>query len=448
MKLLTTEYKTAKILSLMIAIILALLPFHAFLAVWLSSMVGHYTLLRLWKEFLLMVVLAGATFLVLRDKNLVRLLASSWLIRLMAIYCLLILACGLTAYLSGSVSAKAMWYGLLVDVRYLIFFIAVLVVASKADWLADNWQALLFWPAAIVALFAILQFLVLPYDFLRHFGYGPNTISPYETINHNLQHIRVASTLRGANPLGAYLILPICALAALIAKNKRLSGSNAVLGAGLFLSLVFSFSRSAWIGSVLGLLTIIWLSIKSDQAKKILLISISAVAVIAIVAAVGLHNNLTFENTFLHTDRQSKISSTSNENHVAAFKGAANDVLHNPLGSGVGSAGPQSVYNNQPARIAENYYLQIGQEAGVLGMALFISINLVVAVSLYRSKEDTLALAMLASLVGLSFVNMLSHAWEDDTLAYLWWGLAGIALAPAILARRRKRNGQASKTAK
>ena len=25
---------------------------------------------------------------------------------------------------------------------------------------------------------------------------------------------------------------------------------------------------------------------------------------------------------------------------------------------------------------------------------------------------------------------MLSHAWTDDTLAYVWWGLAGIAMAP------------------
>jgi hypothetical protein len=25
---------------------------------------------------------------------------------------------------------------------------------------------------------------------------------------------------------------------------------------------------------------------------------------------------------------------------------------------------------------------------------------------------------------------MLSHSWADDTLAYLWWGLAGVAMAP------------------
>jgi hypothetical protein len=44
---------------------------------------------------------------------------------------------------------------------------------------------------------------------------------------------------------------------------------------------------------------------------------------------------------------------------------------------------------------------------------------------------------LLASLAGITFVNLLSHAWTDDTLAYLWWGLAGIALAPIITSRQK-----------
>jgi hypothetical protein len=39
----------------------------------------------------------------------------------------------------------------------------------------------------------------------------------------------------------------------------------------------------------------------------------------------------------------------------------------------------------------------------------------------------------LASLIGISVINLVSHAWMDDTLSLLWWGLAGIALAPAII---------------
>ena len=49
--------------------------------------------------------------------------------------------------------------------------------------------------------------------------------------------------------------------------------------------------------------------------------------------------------------------------------------------------------------------------------------------SLWARREDTLALALLASFLGLIIVNMLLEAWTDDTLCYLWWGMAGIVIA-------------------
>jgi hypothetical protein len=46
-----------------------------------------------------------------------------------------------------------------------------------------------------------------------------------------------------------------------------------------------------------------------------------------------------------------------------------------------------------------------------------------------RIPQSRLALVLFASLIGITVVNLLSHAWTDDTLAYVWWGFAGIALA-------------------
>jgi O-antigen ligase len=156
-----------------------------------------------------------------------------------------------------------------------------------------------------------------------------------------------------------------------------------------------------------------------------------------------LRNNLNFENYVFHTDRVSKAATSSNQGHTTAFKQASKDITHQPLGRGVGTAGPQSVYNNQPARIAENYYLQIGQEAGLLGIILFVLICGFLGKMLYEKRADPLALTLFASLIGLSVVNLLSHAWQDDTIAYIFWGLAGIALAPAIITDRlTAKNGQ------
>ena len=91
-------------------------------------------------------------------------------------------------------------------------------------------------------------------------------------------------------------------------------------------------------------------------------------------------------------------------------------------------AGPASVYNPKRIRIAEDYYIQIGQETGIVGLGLFLAINICVGLRLWQRRSDPLALGLFASFLGLVIVNLFSHAWADPTLAYLWWGLAGIAM--------------------
>jgi len=88
---------------------------------------------------------------------------------------------------------------------------------------------------------------------------------------------------------------------------------------------------------------------------------------------------------------------------------------------GVGTAGPASVYNPKRIRIAEDYYIQIGQETGIVGLGLFLAINICVGYRLWERRSDALALGLFASFLGLVIVNLFSHAWADPTLAYLWW---------------------------
>jgi O-antigen ligase len=138
------------------------------------------------------------------------------------------------------------------------------------------------------------------------------------------------------------------------------------------------------------------------------------------------------------------VKTSSNHGHVSALKQGIHDVVHEPLGRGPGTAGPASAYNNQPARISENFFLQVGQETGLIGLALFLLINGGVGYLLWLRREDPLSLALFASLIGLTAVNLLGHAWADDTLAYIWWGLAGIAMAPN-LKEERAANSEAAR---
>ena len=393
---------TAKLtrgLAIVIAAVLLLLPFHAFLTVWLASIFGHYTLLRLWKEIVLLVVGLVALVLLIRDRAMQRALYRQRLFWLIGLYVLLLIFLGLTSLAHYQVSGKALAYGLLDDSRYFLFFGLCLGLAARDGWLHKHWTYLVLGPAAIVVLFGLLQAWVLPFNFLQHFGYGPSTIAPYQTVNSNMHYIRVQSTLRGANPLGAYLILvlSVVAIQFIRSRSNRAKLTYGLFGIGTAIVLFFTYSRSAWLGAALGLACLIVAAIKSERLRRWLWLSGAVLAVITAGLTLALRHNNRFENIVFHTSPHT-IATTSDQGHESALKQGLHDLAHDPLGRGPGTAGAASVYNREgPVRLAENYFIQIGQETGWLGLALFIIINLLVAVALWRLRAEPMALALWAS---------------------------------------------------
>lgn len=460
MKTTNTANKLALRLSWLGALIIVILPFHAFLTVWSASAVDHYTLLRLWKEFLLIILSAGVLYLLAVDKYLRRQILASRLAQLIGAYFLVSVLWGVGAYILDKVTLKALGFGLIVNLRFLVFFLVLWIIATKLQnldasqsdrrllrsgfatrqaksWLSVHWPKLVLIPAAIVIFVGLLQRLVLPYDALKHFGYNSETIFPYQTINRDVNYTRIMSTLRGANPLGAYLVLVLSAMTISLLRFKKkrwLWGGSALAGLAV---LFFSYSRSAWIGLVLSGLFLAWFSIKKAQSRNLVLVGLAIVLVIGLASTYTLRNNAAFQNYFFHTSDSSKIEQSSNEARISAFRAGLNDVVREPLGRGVGTAGPASIYNDNKARIAENYFIQIAQEVGWFGLTVFLAINFLLLRELWFRKSDNLALILLVSFVGLTAVNLVLHAWTDDTLAYIWWGLAGIALAmPAVVSRK------------
>jgi hypothetical protein len=348
----------ANYLSSIAALIMALIPFHAFLTVSISGLVGHYTLLRLWKEFLLLFLVTGTVYILAKDAALRKSFASSLIVRLIGLYIFLSLALGLAAYVQDNVTLKALGFGVVVNLRFLFFFLSVWIIATKSPLLKQIWPKLLLLPAAVVVVVGILQKLVLPYDFLKHFGYGTSTIYPYETINHNVRYPRVMSTLRGANPLGAYMVLVLAALYALLIKFKQWRLQLSIFAAASILVLVFSYSRAAWIGALISVVLLVLISMGKSQLLKLLLPIFGIVFLACVAGGLFLRHNSTFENIFFHTQTNSTIKTTSDQGHLAAFKSGVHDLVNEPLGRGVGTAGPASFYNNN-ARISENYYLAL-----------------------------------------------------------------------------------------
>lgn len=419
----------------LVVLLLVLAPFHAFLTVFAAKVFGHYTVWRLWPEVLLLLSAMVSAVLLWKDVALRRVILKSRLTWLVLAYVGWLVIMAIWSYLRHHVTKTALADGLIVDARLPLFFLAAQIVLARNDWVARNWRKVLIWPAAVVVVVGLLQIFVLPYGFLQHFGYGPATIMPYETVDQKLAYVRVQSTLRGANPLGAYLVVVLAGLAGIgFIKRKPWAKAAMVLaGIGTGIVLTFTYSRSAYIGAVLALAAVTWWAITNKRFKRLAAMSAVIVVVAGAVSLLALRHNDRFQNTFFHTDSHSTSVQSSNDARGSALKTGAHDVLLEPLGRGPGTAGPASAHNTgQPTRISENYFLQIGQEVGWIGLALFIGVYALLAFHLWQRRSEPLPRILLASLVGLTVINLLSHAWTDETIAILWWTLAGAAVAPRL----------------
>ncbi len=429
MKASALKYTVLTWISGFTILIFVLVPFHAFITVWGSTLVGHYAALRLWKEALLCLCVIGVLYLLATDRKIRSHTLSRRLVWLILGYIALNIIWGVLALNQHDVTAKALGYGLIVNLRFLIFFLVTWAVTLRMKRLRSNWIKFILWPAIIVVIFGITQELLLTPRFLEHFGYSKYTILPVQLVDNQPSLNRIQSTLRGANPLGAYLVVVISIAIGLLFK-ERITQRKRYLWIFIVASLIalfFTYSRSAWVGMLISAGTLVFIGAKAEVRKQSFAIGAAGLLILGVLA-VGFWQNSNVQNALLHTSENAKPHVTSNEARSSALKSGLSDLADHPLGDGTGTAGPASVYNNKPPRIAENYFVQIGQELGWLGLGIFVLINVGVGYLLWLRRADPLALSLFAALIGITFINLLSHAWTDDTLAYIWWGLAGIAM--------------------
>lgn len=422
--------------------IIVAVPFYAFFTTWIGSNTGGLLLLRAWKELLLIVMLAGAGYLLLTDKVLRKQFFKDRLVWLVA-------ALSGWAVLTGVFLVRdpdAAALGLAIQFRsYVIFLIGALIVFYIKVSEATLFK-LVTYPAIGVVAFGLLQVFVLPYDFLKHFGYQKDvTIPPYFTIDEQIDRIRISSTLRGPNPLGAYLIAPIMLVASRLQvedgrwkmeggkKQKSVVIRYTLYVIFLLIVLYASHSRSAWIGLLVAGAVYVWLLV--SKRLKLLLVALGLVVAGLGGLAVYQYRQTNFvQDVILHDNPEEGGEVSSNQGRINAFNEAKSDIQKSPVwGCGIGCAGPASVHNQNGTKLAENYFIQTIQELGLVGLIFLLAIYALVALRLYN-KKTPFALAWLAVFVGVSVVSLLSHAWADDTIAYIWWGVAG--MASGLKARR------------
>jgi hypothetical protein len=139
-------------------------------------------------------------------------------------------------------------------------------------------------------------------------------------------------------------------------------------------------------------------------------------------------NSYFFQHYIVHSDpAEQVVDLDSNDYHLLYVREGLEGIADRPLGHGPGTAGIVSIQNPNGGQLTENYYIQIGYEVGILGLALFAAINIWLYVRLWR-YGGSLGKVLCAGFWAYVLMNMLLHMWSNEAVAAQWWLLAGVAL--------------------
>lgn len=410
-------------------ILLAYMPFHIFLSQSLSLTTGGLDVWKIGKDLFLMLATVFTICLVWQQGKANKVFRTLFFVTVA--YGILHLLLWAT---HPDIYARSATLGTIYNVRLLLFALigmgAVLLLPKFA------FSSLLRWvlvTSTIVASLGVIQYF-LPADILSHVGYSlERGARPAFAIDDNAAFPRVMSTLREPNALGAYLIVPMTALALLCLRIKDTFRRYMVAGAlGLhLLAILLTFSRSAWLAATLALMLALWWQNRAavmTWIKRYWPVLASVVLVLGIVSFM-LRSTHFFQQYIVHSNAQEVVEDLdSNDYHSLLIRQGLEGVREQPFGHGPGTAGIVSIQNPGGGQLTENYYIQLAYELGIGGLGLFVAVNIILYLLIWR-RYDVFAIILCASFWAYIVTNMLLHTWSNEAVTAQWWILAGMAIA-------------------
>mgnify|MGYP000894787201 FL=1 len=408
--------------------IVAIMPFHALLTIWAGDIFGYQMLFQAWKEIVIAIITAILLVAIVRKPDL-RTRLKNPLIYLIGAYMLL----SIVITLITSPPLLPALVGFKTNIAMLMVFVAAYLVSTMK--FKHNAVKTFMVASSVVIGFGLLQAYLLPKDFLSNFGYGPETLAPFTLVDPAIEAIRISSTIGGANQLGAFLILPICLAMGFMFKNFRW-WQPFFIASGLIV-VWNTYSRSALIGALVGLLITAILSLKKNLRLPLLLAAvISAAVLIELVIYLAPKGDL--EYYVFHQSIENTNGKGSTDLHQVALQQSIEKIQSHPWGEGLGTAGPSSFYSDK-VFVPESWYLQLGVEVGVIGMLLFIAIQIMLALQLWKvNSKIIIAPALIGAMVGVGTVNFFLHGWADSSTALTFWTIAGASLGAGLYAKNSK----------
>lgn len=402
-----------------LAVLLAAVPFHAFVVTVLGAQFGHQLVFASWKEVLQLGIIAGVLLLALLNRN------WRWLKRGANRAFITAIVFGILASWIGQGFGISWLAGVKTTILPLVLF---MTVQPLAEYFTDKQLAkLILIPALVVAGLAIVQFLIVPTDWLMSLGYNASTILPYQGVHPGFDAARSFSTLGGPNQLGAYLILPTTwLLARSLSEPTRQSRVISSVGFVVVLTgLTLSFSRSALLGLITSCIVLFALYVPTRWRWLVFVLSALAgyLAWLIIMQVVSMSGSA-LSSFLLRGSLASSGIVGGDSGHVQSILYGLQGVLDHPFGLGLGSAGPASFFSEHPL-LTENWWLQIAFELGIPGLVAVI-IGWFYMFKHWHMHLDRLDRIMLATFSGLAVSSLFLHTFADSTLAIVALAMAGL----------------------
>lgn len=415
--------------GVLILALLALVPFHALFVVWGGSITSRGELLSIWKELLIICIIGLALAV-----SLPKALRMGWRqsLRQPALVLVgLIIIAGLFANLLNANYGLAFFVGLKTTALPLVLFLAVQPFAHVIS--ERKLARVVLASACVVAVLALLQFILVPTAFLAQLGYGPSTILPFQGVHSEFPFGRSFATLGGPNQLGTYLIVPFGLSLALAvkARSRKIRVIASVLTALFVAAAMTTFSRSALLGFCVTTAFVVLLAIpKKYRLLAGVLFVASAMTVGLVLWGILTNENASILDRFLlRGDLASSGIIGSDEGRVAALVKGWATISSFPGGLGFGTAGPASFYAVKPL-LTENWYLQIAIEVGLIGLGLMLLLLAhIVRQVRQHGPRDPIRIGYAAAVLGVMVAALFLHSLADSTLAILLLGMGGLLYA-------------------
>jgi O-antigen ligase len=255
---------------------------------------------------------------------------------------------------------------------------------------------------------------------------------------------RARGTFKDPNVLGAALAP---AIVATVWVTLRAPLKQAVIAAAvslpLFMALLLSFSRGAWISTALSLLICVWLALVTTRrvADYRRFAAVAALGTAALVITMG--SALQLEAVQDLFQERANLDQSYDEGPEGRFGGQAKAValiLENPFG--IGTHTFRDTYHHEEAH---NVYLSQFMNAGWIGGTLYaLSVFATLAAGFYAIRKRTalqgpiiIATASFAGLAFEGFVIDTDHWRHFFILMALIWGLVDAEAAKPNTERRR-----------